>query len=70
MKISELLSEDEMKILDRKRNLFGCLDLDYLDDILLTKAYLLDIKEYAALRLARTLVEIRETIYNINEKID
>jgi hypothetical protein len=69
MKISDILNENDLKLLDSHKSLLGNPDNDYLDEILLEHSLSLDTKDYALLRLSYTLRNIEETLCRIEDSM-
>ena len=51
MKVSEILNENDLKLLESHKGILGNPDCNYLDELLLNHSLSLDIKEYALLRI-------------------
>jgi hypothetical protein len=63
MKITDILNENDLKLLDSHKSIRGNPDNDYLDEILLNHSLSLDTKDYTLLRLSYTLRNIEEILY-------
>lgn len=60
MKITDVLNEEDLRLLDSHKGILGNLDNDYLDYLLLSHSLSLDIKDYAILRLVEKLSRLEE----------
>ncbi len=69
MKISEILNDNDMKLLQGHMDILGNPDNDYLDELLLGHSLSLDTKDYALLRLSYSLRNIEETLCRIEDSM-
>lgn len=58
MKITDVLNENDLRLLESHKDAFGNPDNDYIDELLLNHSLSLDIKDYAILRLVETLRKV------------